>query len=382
MKKALMNASVASMIYQFNMNNIDILEELGYQVDVACNFGKENPMKETEIAKFKKNLIDRGIKIIETDCPRNPFAFRKLLSTYKQLKNLADTETYDLIHTQSPIGGALCRLAFCKARKKGTRVIYTAHGFHFYKGAPLKNWFIYYPIEKICSYMTDVLITINKEDYERAKRRLHARKTAYIPGVGINVKKIQEGVSEKRLEIRKELGLEKDDILLLSVGELNKNKNHELVIRAISELKDLNIKYIICGQGPLQEHLKKLAKKLGIGDRLFLLGFRSDVIDVYKSADVFIFPSKREGLSVALMEAMACGLPCVVSAIRGNEDLIDKEGGELFDCNSVTSCRDAIKNSLFLDWNKKGEYNKETINNFSSLKIKNKMEKIYLGQKI
>lgn len=195
MKKALMNASVASMIYQFNMNNIDILEELGYQVDVACNFGKENPMKETEIAKFKKNLIDRGIKIIETDCPRNPFAFRKLLSTYKQLKNLADTETYDLIHTQSPIGGALCRLAFCKARKKGTRVIYTAHGFHFYKGAPLKNWFIYYPIEKICSYMTDVLITINKEDYERAKRRLHARKTAYIPGVGINVKKIQEGVS-------------------------------------------------------------------------------------------------------------------------------------------------------------------------------------------
>ena len=179
------------------------------------------------------------------------------------------------------------------------------------------------------SRYTDVLITINKEDYQRAKKKFHAKEIKYVPGVGIDVEKIQS-IQVDRQAKRKELGIAEDDFFLLSVGELNKNKNHEVVIQALAELKNSKIKYAICGQGPLKEYLEELAENLGVRKQFFLLGFRTDVIEICKSADVFVFPSKREGLSVALMEAMACGLPCVVSEIRGNVDLINRRG-EIFD---------------------------------------------------
>lgn len=375
MKKALMNASVASMIYQFNMNNIDILEELGYQVDVACNFGKENPMKDTEIAKFKKNLMDRGIKVIETDCPRSPLAFRKLVSTYKQLKNLADSEVYDLIHTQSPIGGALCRLAFRKARKKGTKVIYTAHGFHFYKGAPLKNWFIYYPIEKICSHMTDILITINKEDYELAQQKMKAKKVEYVPGIGIDLDKFRPLQLEQK-EIRKKLGIPEDAIWMLSVGELSKRKNHEILIKAMGKFK--NLYCTIAGQGELKEKLINLSESLGVGERVKLLGFRTDISELCEAADIFGFPSLQEGLPVALMEAMASGLPVVCSRIRGNIDLVNEgKGGEFFEPNSLAELEQAITRLLAKNLKDVGAYNREKIRQFDIQLVKKKMQMCY-----
>lgn len=375
MKKALMNASVASMIYQFNMNNIDILEGLGYQVDVACNFGKENPMKNTEIAKFKKNLMDRGIKIIETNCPRNPFAFKKLLSTYKQLKKLADTEKYDLIHTQSPIGGALCRIAFCKARKRGTKVIYTAHGFHFYKNAPLKNWLIYYPIEKICSYMTDVLITINKEDYKLAQQKMKAKQVVYVPGIGIDLDKFQTIQLDKK-EIRRNLEIPDDAIWILAVGELSKRKNHEILIRAMEKFN--NLYCTIAGQGYLKEKLVNLSKSLGMEERVKLLGFRTDIFELCEAADIFVFPSFQEGLPVALMEAMASGLPVVCSRIRGNIDLIDEgKGGELFDPSSCATLQQAINRILSKNLRDIGVYNKKKIRQFDMQIVMKKMETVY-----
>ena len=261
-----------------------------------------------------------GVRYFQIDFSRNILKVNEILTAYKQVKQLLEKEKYTFIHCHSPIGGAVGRLA---AHRTHTKVIYTAHGFHFYKGAPLLNWLIYYPIEKWLSRYTDVLITINKEDYQRAKQKFHAKETKYIPGVGIDVEKIQT-VQVDRDAKRRELGIEPDDFLLLSVGELNKNKNHEVVIRALAELNNKKVKYAICGKGDLKEHLEELAEKLGVKDQLFLLGFRTDVIEICKSADVFVFPSKREGLSVALMEAMACGLPCVVSKIRGNVDLVEK----------------------------------------------------------
>lgn len=223
MKKVLMNASVASMIYKFNMNNIDILKKLGYQVDVACNFGKENPISQEEILNFRKKLNEKNINIYETDCPRSILAIKQIWKAYKQLKLIADTENYDLVHTQSPIGGVICRLAFRKAREKGTKIIYQAHGFHFYKGAPILNWLIFYQIEKFCSRFTDILITINKEDYEIAKKNFYTKQLEYVPGVGINTEKIKNIVVDKKKK-REEIGLTTDSIVLLSVGELSKKK--------------------------------------------------------------------------------------------------------------------------------------------------------------
>lgn len=320
MKKMLMLASVASMIDQFNIPNIELLQEMGYEVHVACNFEKGSTCTPEKVKALQNRLDDMGVRYFQIDFSRNILKVNEILTAYKQVKQLLEKEKYTFIHCHSPIGGAVGRLA---AHRTHTKVIYTAHGFHFYKGAPLLNWLIYYPIEKWLSRYTDVLITINKEDYQRAKQKFHAKETKYIPGVGIDVERIQ-AVQVDRDAKRRELGIEPDDFLLLSVGELNKNKNHEVVIRALAELNNKKVKYAICGKGDLKEHLEELAEKLGVKDQLFLLGFRTDVIEICKSADVFVFPSKREGLSVALMEAMACGLPCVVSKIRGNVDLVEK----------------------------------------------------------
>lgn len=373
MKRVLVLASVASMIDQFNMPNIMLLKKMGYEVDVACNFKEGNTCSDEKIRELKDSLKAIDVEFYQIDFSREITNIRKNVRAFFQVNNILKKNGYVFIHCHSPIGGLVGRIA---GKLNGTKVIYTAHGFHFYKGAPLKNWIIYYPVEWICSWMTDALLVINREDYRMAKKKLHAKETIYIPGVGVDIDKINS-VQINREEKRKELGLKSDDIVLLSVGELNQNKNHEIVIRALSELNNSHIKYVICGQGSLKKHLEKLAKELSVQNQLFMIGFRTDVIEIYKCADIFVFPSKREGLSVALMEAMVCGLPCVVSSIRGNVDLIDKYGGTLFNADSVQSCRNAIQNILKSDLKLLGDNNLKKVGRFSDVKVINKLEKIY-----
>lgn len=341
MKKALMNASVASMIYKFNMNNIQILQDMEYQVDVACNFGKENPISQEQIENFREILKQKKIKVYETSCPRSVFAIGNMIKSYKQLKKIADEGQYDLVHTQSPIGGVICRLAFRKARKRGTKVIYTAHGFHFYKGAPIINWLIFYPIEKICSYFTDVLITINQEDYQLAKKKFHAKKVEYIPGVGISIEKFKQ-CAVSRNTIRKELGIPKEAFVLISVGEVNKNKNHQIIVRALGKIDNKNIHYIIVGQGNEIDNITKMANDLRVN--VHTLGFREDVADLLFASDVFCFPSLREGLGLAAIEAMAVGLPIVTSNVHGINDYSENgKTGYSCDPRDVEAFAEAIQ---------------------------------------
>lgn len=215
----------------------------------------------------------------------------------------------------------LTRLAARTA--KGTTVIYTAHGFHFYQGAPLINWLVYYPVERVCGKFTDKLITINQEDYHRANSwsLRNNGKIYYVPGIGVDLEEIQN-ISINKVQKKKEIGISNDVKVLLSVGELNKNKNHEIIIRVLSKLTNKNFIYLICGNGELKEYLKNLAQELGVSDKVKFLGYRKDVLEIYKIADLFLFPSKREGLPCSLIEAMAYGLPCVASDVRGNKDLL------------------------------------------------------------
>ncbi len=378
-EKFLMTATVPSMIGQFNMNNIKLLLDLGYEVHVACNFKDRSVWTEKRVREFEQQLSNLHVKKIQVEYARTPYDVPKLIKSYLELKKLIQKEKYAGLHCHTPVAGMIARLAAKKAGK-GTKVIYTAHGFHFYKGAPLLNWILYYPVEKWLSRYTDILITINKEDYKRAKEKFHAKRIEYVPGVGIDVEKIQ-AVQVDREAKRRELGIGKDDFLFLSVGELNKNKNHEVVIRALAELKNPKIKYAICGKGPLKEYLEELAVKLGVRNQLFLLGFRTDVIEICKSADVFVFPSKREGLSVALMEAMACGLPCVVSKIRGNVDLIKNgQGGRIIVLADFEN--KFFEKTCRLMENKSERYilgncNIEIIKRFDITKITRKMHQIY-----
>lgn len=369
-----MYASVASMIKQFNMQNIKLLIEMGYKVDVACNFDFGSTMSQESVDQLKQDLTELGVNFHNIPIPRKVTDIKNILKSIKITKKLMNDNKYALVHCHSPIGGIICRLSnLISSQYKKTKMIYTAHGFHFYKGAPLLNWLIYYPIEKVCSYFTDVLITINKEDYELAKKKMKAKQVEYVPGVGIDVDKFKNTVVDKA-EKRKELGIPGDAILLLSVGELNKNKNHQVIIRALAELNNPNVHYAIAGVGPLHDYLIDLSKELGITNQLHLLGYRTDVAELYKCADVFCFPSIREGLSVSLMEAMASGLPCVVSKIRGNMDLIDNKGGYLFYLDKKLNLDEISK----ITTSKLGYYNFQKSNDYSAERISKLIKKIYI----
>ena len=375
-KRALMLASVASMIDQFNMPNICLLQRLGYKTDVAADFTNPGTITTERSEALKKRLEEMGVAVLDIAIPRS-LNLRAIRSSYRKLKTVFQSNHYELIHCQSPIGGAVCRMAARKEREKGTRVIYTAHGFHFYAGAPVKNWIVFYPIEKILSRSTDVLITINKEDYKLASAHFAAKELDYVPGIGVDTRKFCSAGGGER--IRNELGIMPEDTMLLSVGELNENKNHQAVIRAIAGMPE-KLYYVVVGKGEKEKDLEDLAAALGLGDRLKLVGFRTDVDAFYKAADLFVFPSRREGLPVSLMEAMASGLRVACGRIRGNTDLIEPgAGGFLFDPNNPEEIAACIRKALAADRAEMGRCNIQKMRQFDRACVEREMERIYSG---
>lgn len=361
MKKVLFTATVVKThINVFHLPYLKWFKEHGYEVHVAA---KNDFISEPCI-------ISNCDKYYDINFTRFPFS-KANIKAYKQLKKLIQENNYEIIHCHTPVAGVLTRLA---ARKnKNTTVIYTAHGFHFFKGAPLLNWLIYYPVERFCARFTDKLITINKEDYERAKRFSLRKngKVYYVAGVGINLEKIQNlkvDIKQKKTE----LGILEKTPVLLSVGELNKNKNHETVLQALSKLKDKNFIYLICGRGVLKEYLERKIQELHLENKAKLLGYRNDVIEILKIADLFIFPSKREGLPVSVIEAMAAGLPVIASNVRGNRDLIAKEN--LFEPDDVAVLTNLIKKQLEAIQNK--ELKKVAYANLEQYSLKNVLKQM------
>ena len=309
---------VKTHIMTFHVPFLKMFKEMGYETAVAARNDYENP---------EECSIPYCDQFFDVPFQRNPFHYDNL-GCYKQLKTIIDEGGFSIVYCHTPVGGLLGRLAARKAAKNGVRVVYMAHGFHFYKGAPIKNWLLYYPAEKLCSYFTDVLITINKEDFDFAQKKLKAKRVEYLAGVGVNLKKFKKSTIDKSVK-RKELGIPENSLVLLSVGELIVRKNHETAIRAIA---DMDAYYLIAGDGVLRHHLQSRIDAMGLGERVKLLGYRKDVADLYNAADIFVFPSFQEGLPVSVMEAMASCLPCVASKIRGNTDLLENtEGGFL--CN-------------------------------------------------
>lgn len=298
----------------FALSAILAAKELGIDFTIASNMSMADKEHFAEVCRAY------GIRMIHIDFARNPLGKNNLLAK-KQLLDLLEKEKYDMVHCNTPTGGMIGRLCAAKAKIPG--VIYMAHGFHFWKGAPLKNWLFYYPVERYLARLTDRLITINQEDYALAKtfRYKKSGHAVYVPGVGIDIGKYKKD-PVCRSRKREELGFTDKDTVLLSVGEVNRNKNQKVVLEAIAKLNRKDICYLICGEGPMEPSLAQYAEVLGIREQVIFAGYRADVAEIYQAADVFVFPSLREGLSVALMEAMATGLPCVASRIRGNVDLL------------------------------------------------------------
>lgn len=335
-KKALFTATVVKThMMQFHLPYLRMLQEMGWETAVAARNDYENP------ADCQIPYCDQYF-----DVPFERLPWKKgNIQAYKMLKKCIDEGDFDIIHCHTPVGALLTRLAARDARKKGTKVIYTAHGFHFFKGAPLQNWLLFYPAEKLAAPMTDVLLTINKEDYAFANKKLRAKRIEYVPGVGIRTERFHR-TEEARQAKRQELGFGEKDYLMLTVAEMTVNKNHITILKALSQLKDreeyAHMHYLICGRGEQWKSLEESAKELGVADHVHFLGYRTDAPELYKASDLFLFMSFREGLPVALMEAMSAGMPIICTKIRGNTDLIQDGGNGIFTENNPEALAEAI----------------------------------------
>lgn len=305
-KKIMVVATTDNMIWQFLIPHIKFLQEKGNEVECVC----------AKTGFWFDELKEKyGFKVHEINFARSPIS-PKNLKGYKELKKLQKREKYDLIYCQQPVGGLMGRLI---AKKFKLPCIYTAHGFHFFKGNnPIKN-FIFKTIEKYLAKFTTALITINNEDFNACKK-WKAKGKYIINGIGYDPKKYSE--NRKREDIRKSLGLT-NEFTILTVAEIIKRKNYETMVRAIAELKDVNLKFLICGRGRDKEKIDELISTLQINEKVDFLGFRKDINDVMIASDMFLLPSYQEGLTLSIIEALHFGLPVVTSSARGNRDLIE-----------------------------------------------------------
>lgn len=371
MKKVLFVATVVKThINVFHLPYIKMFKDYGYETVVAAKNDCDNEIVD----------IPNCDRYIDVPFSRNPFSFKNI-KAYRMLKRLIDEEHFDIVQCNTPIGGVVARLAVGK-KNKNTKVFYIAHGFHFFEGSSILSWLLYYPIEKMLSYNTDVLVTVNQEDYQRAKKRLNARHTVIVKGIGVDLERIENSHPDRNA-IRRNLGIKEDDIVLISVGELRKLKNRKTVIQAMAKLKMDHLHYIIAGSGTTGDILQSLADELGVKDKVHLIGFCHNVFDYLKSSDIFCFPSTREGLPVSLMEAMGAGLPAVVSNIRGNRDLIvPGKGGFLYDPYDAAGFADGIKNLAEHPQLRKsmGEFNENRIQEFDIKIVKESFAKIYFQE--
>ena len=340
-KKVLIVVSVISFIEWFNKENVDYLNKSkGCELHIACNFDYLEDTDEERTKTYVEKIKCEGVILHNIHFARSPISFQNIYC-YKQLKEIIDDNNFDLIHVHTPTVSILTRLASCKARKRGTIVMYTCHGFHFHNAAPKKNWLMFYPMEKLMSRFCDYIVTINKEDFNRAQT-FHAPNVRYIPGVGVNINKIKDCRIDRK-GYKRNIGVPEDCVLVLSIGEMIERKNHEVIVRALAKVHNQNVYYAICGKGPLKEYLEQLANELGVGERVKFLGFRRDIPELCNTADISAFPSKIEGLGLAGIEAMAAGVPLVSSDVHGILDyVIDGKTGYALNPEDVDGFAKAI----------------------------------------
>lgn len=315
MKKVLFVAHVDSHIRHFHIPYLKYFKEKGYEVHVATSNDENEEFDYCD----KKHVVSME---------RSPIKINNL-KAIRQLKELLEEEKFDLVHCHTPMGGVITRLAARKVRKQGTKVFYTAHGFHFYKGAPLVNWIVYYSIEKFLSRFTDVIITINHEDYELAKSKFKAGRVELVHGMGVDDKRFNDvplEIEEER-KLKEELGIEANDFVMMYVAELNENKNQMMLIRAMQDIVKINsnVKLYLVGRGELESFYREKIEEMNLQGNVVLLGYRRDVDRLLKVADLYIASSIREGLGLNLIEALFVGIPVLAYENRGHVEIVKDE---------------------------------------------------------
>lgn len=348
--KILYTATVLSHICQFHLPYLQTLQEAGVEVHVAArdNLAEKNGLQ--------LKYADRYFNIPFQRSPKDS----RNLKAYTQLKELLKKEHYDVIVCNTPMGGIITRLAAQAMRRQGTKVVYMAHGFHFYQGAPKKNWLVFYPIEKFMARYCDVLITINEEDYTLARKKFHT-KVEHIHGVGVSAERYHPVSDVERREMRKAEGLSDNDFVILCTGELNQNKDQKTLIAAAAKLKNTipNLKVLLAGNGPLEQALRDQIQAEHLENVVKLLGYRTDLEKVVPAVDLVVSCSHREGLGLNIIEAMLCKKAVVVSENRGHRELVDNSiTGYLVPAGDGDQLSQRIT-ELALDENKRGRMSTE-----------------------
>lgn len=372
-KKVLLTATVQSHICQFHRPLAEVLHAHGYEVHVAArdNLAEKNGLK-----------LDFAEKVYNVPFSRSPKSPDNLRA-YRELKKILAQEHYDVIHCNTPMGGIVTRLAARKARKKGTKVFYTAHGFHFYKGAPKKNWLVFYPIEKLFSRITDTLITITHEDYALALKKFHCR-VAHMYGVGVDEKRYHVVSPEEREAVRHQLGFGERQKILLCVGELLPNKNQAMAIRMLDLVRKTcpDALLLLAGNGPQRENLERLTEELGLREHVRFLGYCTELEKYQQAADLLVSCSKREGLPLNIVEAMLSGNPVAATQNRGHRELIRSgETGYLVDVNDTEAMAQAVV-SLLEDEEKRRKLGANAAafaKQYGFENVKQALEEIYFG---
>ncbi len=359
-------AKVDQHIINFHLPYLKYFKDKGYEVHVASSGNQ---------------VIPYADKCFEFPLIQSPSNIRKVRSTYKKIKQITEENNYAVIHCHTPVISVLTRLIGKDLRKKNTKIIYTAHGFHFYKGAPLSHWLIYFQAEKYLSRHTDVLITINEEDYQNTIRyNFKAKESKLIDGVGIDLEKYSPAAFEASDKLRVDYNYNQDDFILIYVAELNANKHQELLIHLIDKVKEdiPTVKLLLVGDGELSGYYADLVNELNLTKYIDFLGFRKDVGKLLKLADVSVSSSKREGLPLNVLEAMAMGKPLVVTNSRGNKNLVENgENGKVV--NNLDEFRESVI-KLYESEEKRikyGENGREKVKRYSLDHILEEMEEIY-----
>lgn len=368
MKKFLIVAHYSRFLVQFELNDVRLLQSMGFEVHYATNYQQEDMF-----SGAIKIIQENGVILHQIDFVRSPYNIPANIKAYRQLKDLMVKEKFSGAHCHTPMAGALARLA---ANATHTApVIYTAHGFHFYKGCPLKNKLIYQTAETFLARYTDALVTINEEDFQAAKN-FHVKGDVYkIPGVGIDTQAIKTYKCNP-IQIRKDLGIDESSIVFCSVGEINDNKNHLTTIQAFVKANIEKSHYLLCGDGSKRADLENLVKELGVDDRVHFLGFQNNVLDYLYASDVFLFPSIREGLGLAALEAMATGLPVVAAENRGSKEYAQNSWvGVLCKATDVNAFATAMRK--FGKSRKRYKENQMVANEFDKHKTEQIMQKVY-----
>ncbi|RWS41905.1 glycosyltransferase family 1 protein [Bacillus mycoides] len=373
-KKVLFCATVDYHFKAFHLPYLKWFADQGWEVHVAANGNIHLPY-----VTQKYNI----------PIQRSPLSIQNL-HAYKKLKSIIHQNKYKIIHCHTPMGGVIARLAARKARREGTKVIYTAHGFHFCKGSPFINWLLYYPIERSLATTTDCLITINQEDYNLAvKHRFQAKDIKLVHGVGVDIERFTPVTETEKQELKLQFGYNPQDFVMFYAAEFNKNKNQSFLIRVLAQLKNEipHAKLLLAGEGPLKEECKKIATQLGVSNMVHFLGYRNDIASLLQMCDLAVASSYREGLPVNIMEAMACGLPVVATDNRGHRELIiNNKNGWIVDRDDINAMADRIKgisiNPKVLD--QMGEYGCTIIKNQYSvnevLKEKQEIYTTFMGE--